>query len=141
LFEFLALHPGQKPLESSPPISENRSVTILVPATGAKLSYGRQMMTDSAQLANSARKFRVGPLGTLNQVLTANAKVIRAMASGEIDSHLGARLSNAISIQRQIIEAIMTERLEQRLLTVEEALVGRISAHHEARHGDQSLPH
>jgi hypothetical protein len=69
-----------------------------------------------------SREFRLGPLGTLNQVVKALAKVIRAMASGEIDSAKGARLANALGILRAAIEGQKLDRIEERLNALEDPL-------------------
>jgi hypothetical protein len=45
---------------------------------------------DSGQTETAPRKFKLGPLGTLNQVTKGLAKTIRAMADGTVDSQVGA---------------------------------------------------
>jgi hypothetical protein len=84
---------------------------------------------------------RVGHLDTLTGILREQGCVYREMRTRKTPVEVGTKLIYSLKCLRETIEAIMTERLEQRLLTVEEALAGRISARHEARHGDQSLPH
>src|SRR5215467_12258700 len=51
-------------------------------------------MANSEQVSNAPRKFTLGPLGTLNQVIKALSKTIRAMADGTLDSQVGARICN-----------------------------------------------
>ena len=43
------------------------------------------------------RPFKLGPLGTLNQVIVALGKTIRAMADGTLDSQVGARICNGLA--------------------------------------------
>jgi hypothetical protein len=57
----------------------------------------------------------LGPLGTLNQVTKALGKVLRAMASGKIDSQHGSRLCNGLGIMRACLETATLERIERRL--------------------------
>jgi len=73
------------------------------------------MSKDSKQLIQPAKKFELGPLGNLNQVVKALGRTIRAMADGSIDSQLGARISNALGIMRACLETATLERLEVRL--------------------------
>ena len=73
------------------------------------------MTKDSEQLIQPAKKFELGPLGNLNQVVKALGRTIRAMADGSIDSQLGARISNALGIMRACLETATLERLEVRL--------------------------
>jgi len=47
---------------------------------------------DSDQTETAPRKFKLGPLGSLNQVTKGLAKTIRAMADGTLDSQVGARV-------------------------------------------------
>jgi hypothetical protein len=49
---------------------------------------------DSDQTEAAPRKFKLGPLGNLNQVTKGLAKTIRAMADGTLDSQVGARICN-----------------------------------------------
>ena len=69
------------------------------------------MSTDFDQAQAEPRKFDLGPLGTLNQVIKALGKTIRAMADGSIDSQLGARICNGLGIMRACFEAQGLERL------------------------------
>ena len=47
------------------------------------------MSKDSDQTDTAPRKFKLGPLGNLNQVTKGLAKTIRAMADGTLDSQVG----------------------------------------------------
>jgi hypothetical protein len=73
------------------------------------------MSKDSPQQLEGPKKFQLGPLGNLNQVVKGLAKTIRAMADGTIDSQLGARLCNGLGILRACLETATLERLEGRL--------------------------
>jgi hypothetical protein len=64
---------------------------------------------DSDQTQTAPRKFKLGPLGNLNQVTKGLAKTIRAMADGSLDSQVGARICNGLGILRACLE---TRRLE-----------------------------
>jgi hypothetical protein len=70
---------------------------------------------DSRQQVEAPKKFQLGHLGSLNQVVKALGKTIRAMADGTIDSQLGARICNASGIMRACLETATLERLEDRL--------------------------
>ena len=72
-------------------------------------------MENSAQTTPQLRKFKLGPLGNLNQVVKALSKTIRAMASEEIDTQDGARICNALGIMRGCLETIKLEDIERRL--------------------------
>jgi hypothetical protein len=50
------------------------------------------------------RPFKLGPLGTLNQIIVALGKSIRAMADGTLDSQVGARICNGLGIMRACLE-------------------------------------
>jgi hypothetical protein len=65
---------------------------------------------DSDQTETAPRKFKLGPLGSLNQVTKGLAKTIRAMADGTVDSQVGARICNGLGIMRACLE---TQKLEQ----------------------------
>src|SRR5215467_13123778 len=73
------------------------------------------MSKDSRQQVEAPKKFQLGHLGNLNQVVKALGRTIRAMADGSIDSQLGARISNALGIMRACLETATLERLEVRL--------------------------
>ena len=45
----------------------------------------RKMIKDSGQATHNAKQFKLGHLGTLNQVIVALGKTIRAMADGSVD--------------------------------------------------------
>src|SRR5215475_5661368 len=68
------------------------------------------MSNDSDQTQAASRKFRLGPLGSLNQVTKGLAKTIRAMADGTLDSQIGARICNGLGIMRACLE---TQKLDQ----------------------------
>jgi hypothetical protein len=55
---------------------------------------------DSDQTEAAPRKFKLGHLGSLNQVTKGLAKTIRAMADGTLDSQVGARICNGLGIMR-----------------------------------------
>ena len=62
-----------------------------------------------------ARPFKLGPLGTLNQIIVALGKSIRAMADGTLDSQVGARICNGLGIMRACLETRKLEQLESRM--------------------------
>jgi hypothetical protein len=76
-------------------------------------------MSDSRQAAKKSDNFELGPLGTMNQVIKALGKTIRAMADGTIDSQQGARICNGLGIMRACLETVTLERLERRLDEIE----------------------
>ena len=59
------------------------------------------------------RPFKLGPLGTLNQIIVALGKSIRAMADGTLDSQVGARICNGLGIMRACLETQKLEQLER----------------------------
>jgi len=61
------------------------------------------------------RPFKLGPLGTLNQIIVALGKTIRAMADGTLDSQVGARICNGLGIMRACLETRKLEQLESRM--------------------------
>ena len=73
------------------------------------------MSANSAQAPRKAHKFKLGPLGNLNQVTKGLAKTIRAMADGSLDSQIGARICNGLGIMRTCLETASLERIEDRL--------------------------
>ena len=79
------------------------------------------MSKDFEQVTRGAKKFKLGHLGNLNQVITALGKTIRAMADGSIDSQVGARLCNGLGIMRTCLETQTLERLGDRLDQLENA--------------------
>jgi len=54
--------------------------------------------------AEKPKRFQLGRLATLNQILKAGSKTLRAMADGSLDSQLGARIMNGLQIQRGALE-------------------------------------
>ena len=73
------------------------------------------MSKDSDQIQAAPRKFKLGPLGNLNQVTKGLAKTIRAMAEGSLDSQIGARICNGLGIMRACFETRKLEELESRM--------------------------
>jgi hypothetical protein len=73
------------------------------------------MSKNSDQIQTAPRKFKLGPLGNLNQVIKALGKTIRAMADGSIDSQVGARICNGLGIMRACLETQKLEQLEARM--------------------------
>ena len=73
------------------------------------------MSKDSDQTETAPRKFKLGPLGSLNQVTKGLAKTIRAMADGTLDSQVGARICNGLGIMRACLETQKLEQLEVRM--------------------------
>src|SRR5262249_16217725 len=65
---------------------------------------GQNEAADFVQAMEKSREFRLGPLGTLNQVVKALGKTIRAMADGSLDSQRGARICNGLGIMRACLE-------------------------------------
>ena len=53
-------------------------------------------MKDSGQAAEQPKQFKLGHLGTLNQVIVALGKTIRGMADGSVDSQVGSRICNGL---------------------------------------------
>jgi hypothetical protein len=70
---------------------------------------------DSDQTETAPRKFTLGPLGNLNQVIKALGKTIRAMSDGSIDSQVGARICNGLGIMRACLETQKLEQLQSRM--------------------------
>ena len=70
---------------------------------------------NSDQGAMAPKKFKLGPLGNLNQVITALGKTIRAMADGSLDSQVGARICNGLGIMRSCLKTATLDRLGERL--------------------------
>jgi hypothetical protein len=69
----------------------------------------------SDQTETAPRKFKLGPLGSLNQVTKGLAKTIRAMADGSLDSQVGARICNGLGMMRACLETQKLEQLEARM--------------------------
>jgi hypothetical protein len=66
-------------------------------------------------------------LGTLNQVIVALGKTIRAMADGSIDSQVGSRICNGLGIMRQCLETRSLDQLGERLDQLENPRGERVS--------------
>ena len=73
------------------------------------------MSKDYDQTQTAPRKFKLGPLGNLNQVIKALGKTIRAMSDGSIDSRVGGRICNGLGIMRACLETQKLEQLEARM--------------------------
>lgn len=72
-------------------------------------------MKDFPQATKSPKQFKLGHLGTLNQVIVALGKTIRAMADGSVDSQVGSRICNGLGIMRQCLETRSLDQLGERL--------------------------
>src|SRR5262245_37968438 len=72
----------------------------------------KDMATLRAKLQGS---LKLGHLGTLNQIIKALGKTIRAMASGELDSQVGARICNGLGIMRACLETATLGKLGDRI--------------------------
>jgi hypothetical protein len=83
---------------------------------------------DSDQTETAPRKFKLGPLGSLNQVTKGLAKTIRAMADGTLDSQVGARICNGLGIMRACLETQKLEQLEARMSEISRLLGARTVA-------------
>src|SRR6476619_8131897 len=73
------------------------------------------------------RPFKLGPLGTLNQIIVALGKSIRAMADGTLDSQGGARICNGLGIMRACLETQKLEQLEERVEKIIDHVPKRIT--------------
>jgi hypothetical protein len=78
------------------------------------------------------RKFKLGPLGSLNQVTKGLAKTIRAMADGTLDSQVGARICNGLGIMRACLETQKLEQLEARMDKIADRVPHKRASTHEA---------
>src|SRR5262245_14845181 len=76
-------------------------------------------MSDSEQRAAKSKEFTLGPLGTINQVIKALGRTIRAMADDSISSEKGARICNGLGILRQCLETQKLMELGERLNKLE----------------------
>jgi hypothetical protein len=83
------------------------------------------MSKDFDQTEAAPRKFKLGPLGNLNQVTKGLAKTIRAMADGTLDSQVGARLCSGLGIMRACLETQKLEQLEARMGEISRLLGAR----------------
>ena len=93
------------------------------------------MSKDSDQTETALRKFKLGPLGSLNQVTKGLAKTIRAMADGTLDSQVGARICNGLGIMRACLENQKLEQLEARMDKITDR-VARYKTNAERAHTD-----
>ena len=73
------------------------------------------MSKEPGQTEEMPRKFKLGPLGNLNQVTKGLANTTRAMADGTLDSQVGARICNGLGIMRACLETQKLEQLEARM--------------------------
>ena len=73
------------------------------------------MSKESEQVPEAPRKFKLGPLGNLNQVMVALGKTIRAMADGTLESQVGSRICNGLGIMRQCLETQTLEPISKLL--------------------------
>src|SRR5215831_534661 len=73
------------------------------------------MSKDFEQVTKAPKKFKLSHLGTLNQVIVALGKTIRAMADDTLDSQVGSRICNGLGIMRQCLETQTLDRLGERL--------------------------
>jgi hypothetical protein len=83
------------------------------------------MSKDFDQTQAAPRKFKLGPLGSLNQVTKGLAKTVRAMADGTLDSQVGARICNGLGILRTCLETQKLEQLEVRMGEISRLLRAR----------------
>ena len=79
----------------------------------------RKTIKDSGQATHLPKQFKLGHLGTLNQVIVALGKTIRAMADGSVDSQVGSRIANGLGIMRQCLETRTLDQLGERLDQIE----------------------
>jgi hypothetical protein len=73
------------------------------------------MSTDFPQTPKGPKKFELGRLGNLNQVIRGLAKTIRAMADGSLESQVGARICNGLGIMRACMETARLDEIKTRL--------------------------
>ena len=92
------------------------------------------MSKDSGQITKRPKQFKLGHLGTLNQVIVALGKTIRAMADGSVDSQVGSRIANGLGIMRQCLETRTLDQLGERLEQLEST--GGTTMAHEIRSAD-----
>ena len=71
-------------------------------------------MKDLKQGTDRPKQFKLGHLGTLNQVIVALGKTIRAMADGSVDFQVGSRIANGLGIMRQCLETRTLDQLGER---------------------------
>jgi hypothetical protein len=97
-------------------------------------------MKDSDQPAEPSKKFKLGHLGNLNQVIVALGKTIRAMADGSLDTQDGARICNGLGIMRACLELQKLERLESRMDEIAGRLAQGATANETITHETPRLP-
>jgi hypothetical protein len=73
------------------------------------------MNTNSKQAPEKPKQFKLGYLGTVNQLVKALSKIIRAMADGSLDCAKGARLCYAIGVARACMETQSLAQIEATL--------------------------
>ena len=91
------------------------------------------MSKDSDQTETAPRKFTLGPLGNLNQVIKALGKTIRAMSDGSIDSQVGGRICNGLGIMRACLETQKLEQLKSRMDEIAERVAHKRTSTDEAQ--------
>jgi hypothetical protein len=77
--------------------------------------------------------YKVGRLDSLAAVRSELGRLYRHAWARKMDISEATRFAYVLSQIRTALEAEVTERLEARLMSVEERLRSRIEAHHEAR--------
>lgn len=87
-------------------------------------------MAAKKKTTEAPKPFKLGPLGNINQVITALGKTLRSMADGSLDSQQGARICNGLGIMRACLETVVLERIEQRLDDLSNTLPGDRSNGH-----------
>jgi hypothetical protein len=85
------------------------------------------------QTEAAPRKFKLGPLGNLNQVIKALGKTIRAMSDGSIDSQVGGRICNGLGIMRACLETQKLEQLKSRMDEIAERVAHKRTSTDEAQ--------
>jgi hypothetical protein len=91
------------------------------------------MSKNSDQIQTAPRKFKLGPLGNLNQVIKALGKTIRAMSDGSIDSQVGGRICNGLGIMRACLETQKLEQLKSRMDEIAERVAHKRTSTDEAQ--------
>jgi hypothetical protein len=67
------------------------------------------------QPPDKLKKFKIGPLRRLSQVITAHGRLIRAVVDGIIDNKTGTALSYMLNNHRAAIEAACIEGAQAQL--------------------------
>jgi glutamate synthase domain-containing protein 2 len=97
------------------------------------------MSKNSDQIQTAPRKFKLGPLGSLNHVTKGLAKTIRAMADGTLDSQVGGRICNGLGIMRACLETQKLEQLEARMDEITNRVArDRTYAAHDRKHAHEA---